>query len=92
ARAAGFPGIILQGLCTMAFVGKAVVDAYLGGDPTHLKRLAVRFARPVRPEDVLTTQGWLERESDGHLVLSLETRNQKGEKVITEGLAEVERG
>ncbi|MBI1987794.1 MAG: SDR family NAD(P)-dependent oxidoreductase [Nitrospinae bacterium] len=91
ARAAGFPGIILQGLCTMALVGKAVVDEYLIGDPIRLKRLSVRFARPVLPGDVLTTQGWLERENDGQFVLSLETRNQKGEKVIVDGLAEVEK-
>ncbi len=92
ARAAGFPGIILQGLCTMAFVGKAVVDEYLAGDPARLKRLAMRFARPVLPGEMLTTQGWMERESDGLLVLRLRAANQDGEEVITRGLAEVEKG
>ena len=89
AKAAGHPGIILQGLCTMAFVGQAVIEDYLDGDFTRLQRLQVRFARPVLPGDVLTTRGWLKEDEEGRHVLSLLTTNQKEEPVITRALAEV---
>ncbi len=49
ARAVGLPGIIIHGLCTMAFCGRAVIDSVAGGDPARLARLAVKFSRPVLP-------------------------------------------
>ncbi len=49
ARAVGLPGIIIHGLCTMAFCGRAVIESVGGGDPTRLARLAVKFSRPVLP-------------------------------------------
>lgn len=56
ARAVGLPGVILHGMCTMALCSRAVVDAVAGGDPTRLRRLAVRFYRPVFPgNDLVTT-------------------------------------
>lgn len=55
ARAVGLPGVILHGMCTMALCGQAVLDATAGGDPTRLRRLAVRFYRPVFPGNDLTT-------------------------------------
>ncbi|MBI4614145.1 MAG: SDR family NAD(P)-dependent oxidoreductase [Planctomycetes bacterium] len=88
AKSVGFPNVILQGLCTMAFAGKAVVDEALGGDPTRLARLAVRFAKPVLPGDQLETCGWAEPDKGGRRVWSFETANQKGEKVLVNGIAE----
>ena len=55
ARAVGLPGVILHGMCTMALCAKAVVDSVGGGDPTRLRRLAVRFYRPVYPGNDLVT-------------------------------------
>jgi acyl dehydratase len=55
---AGLPGIIVHGLCTMAFTAKVIVDHLCAGDPTRLKRLAVRFSRPVFPGDTITTKVW----------------------------------
>jgi len=89
AKAAGHPGIILHGLCTMAFVGQAVIEDHLGGDASRVQRLACRFARPVLPGDVLTTRGWLKEEENGVQTLSLLTLNQNGDPVITNGIAEV---
>ena len=59
----GLPGIILQGLCTMAFVQKAVIDNAAGGDPTKLKKLKVRFSRNVLPGDTVSTSGWLKEDA-----------------------------
>ena len=65
ARAAGFPGPILQGLCTMAFASRAFVQRVGGGDPSRLKRLKVRFARPVLNDSTLTTRAHLVGEGEG---------------------------
>src|SRR5207237_315826 len=52
----GLPGIIVHGLCTMAMCSQAVVKTVAGGDPSRLRRLAVRFSKPVLPgNDVVTT-------------------------------------
>jgi acyl dehydratase len=54
AQSVGLPGIIVHGLCTMAFCGRAVVDEVAGGDPSRLRRLAVRFAANLFPGEDLT--------------------------------------
>ncbi len=90
ANMAGFPGIILQGLCTMTFAAKAVVDEVLAGDPTRLKRLAVRFSRPVLMGDVLTTEGWPLEPEGGRQRYGLRVVNQRGEVVLQNAVAEVE--
>lgn len=89
AKSVGLPGIILQGLCTMAFVSKAVIDEYLKRDPLKLRRLKVRFSKPVLPNDDLTTVGWLIEEKEKIAVIGLETTNQAGVAVIKDALAEV---
>lgn len=91
ARSAGLPNIILHGMCTMAFAGKAVVDGVLGGDSRGLKRLKVRFAKPVLPEQTVTTRIWEEGTSDeGRRVLGFEAVNDDGVVVLKSGIAEVE--
>ena len=50
-KKAGFGGPILQGLCTLAWAAEAAVRLY--GEPTRLKKLKVRFSRPVKPGDQL---------------------------------------
>jgi acyl dehydratase len=85
ARAMGFPGVILQGLCTMALAQTAVLKRGLGGDPSRLRRLAVRFAKPVFLKDELRVVAW-RLEPPGHLGFLV--RNQRGDEVIRDGLAE----
>ena len=85
ARAAGHPGMILHGLCTMAFAGQAVVEEHLGGDVSRLRRLKVRFDAPVLPGQRLTTRGW---SGDGGVEFTV--TNEGGQSVITKGIAEVE--
>jgi len=85
----GLGGIILQGLCTMAFVQKAVVDNACDGDPTRLKKLKVRFSRNVFPGDTVTTTGWLREKKGGRQVIDLEARVDRGDVVIRDAWAEV---
>lgn len=89
AKMAGLPGIIVHGLCTMAFTARAIVDALCDGDPMRLKRLAVRFSRPVLPGDTITTRVWRAGERDGRLILAYATTNPEGLLVIRDGLAEI---
>lgn len=89
AKSVGLPGIIIHGLCTMAFTSWAAVQAVCGDDPTRLRRLAVRFSRPVLPGQQITTTFWASGEADGNQVFGFETRNGDGDVVIKDGLAEV---
>lgn len=89
AKSVGLPGIIIHGLCTMAFTSWAAIQAVCDGDPTRLKRLAVRFSRPVLPGQEITTTFWAAGVADGMGVFGFETRNGDGEVVIKDGLAEV---
>ncbi|MGZ4753724.1 MAG: MaoC/PaaZ C-terminal domain-containing protein [Acidimicrobiia bacterium] len=91
AKSVGLPGIIIHGLCTMAFTSWAAIQEVCGGDPSRLKRLAVRFSRPVLPGQTITTTFWAAGEADGNQVFGFETRNGDGEVVIKDGLAEVAR-
>jgi len=89
AKSVGLPGIIIHGLCTMAFTSWAAIQEVCAGDPSRLKRLAVRFSRPVLPGQTITTTFWAAGEADGNQVFGFETRNGDGEVVIKDGLAEV---
>jgi acyl dehydratase len=86
AKKFGFPTLLLQGLCTMAFAGKAVIDEIAHEDPTRLRRLRVRFTRPVFPGDVLTTSIWRGPTASAY---RLETANQQGALVVRDGIAEL---
>ncbi len=89
AKSVGLPGIIIHGLCTMAFTSWAAIGELAAGDPTLLKRLAVRFSKPVLPGETVTTQFWSTGERDGKTVYAFETTNPAGEAVIKDGVAEI---
>lgn len=89
ARMVGLPGIIVHGLCTMAFVSRVVVDALCDRDPARLKRLRVRFTRPVFPGQTINTLLWNDGEHEGRARYALETYNSGGQPVIRGGIAEV---
>jgi acyl dehydratase len=89
ARMAGLPGIIVHGLCTMAFTSKVMIDNLCDGDPTRLKRLRVRFSRPVRPGETITTRVWPDGAREGRRVFAYETSTSEGQAVIRGGIAEV---
>ena len=90
--AAGLPGIILHGMCTMAFASKAVLDALCEGDPARLRRLKVRFSKPVFPGETLTTRAWLITSSEAGAAYEFETLNTRGSPVLRNGVAEVVSG
>jgi len=92
ARSVGLPGIIIHGLCTMAFNSVAVIGQACAGDPTRLKRLAVRFSRPVQPGQTITTRVWEAGEGrDTAATYAFETTADSGDVVTTDGRADVAR-
>jgi len=58
ARAAGLPGPILHGLCTLALTARDLVNRYCDADPGDLLSLSVRWARPVFPGSTLRLEVW----------------------------------
>ena len=84
ARKAGLPGVIVHGLCTMAFASHALIGAIAPADPTRLRRLAVRFSAPAFPGHAITTNAW----RVGEHRYCFETLAEDGKQVIKDGLAE----
>ena len=89
AKMAGLPGIVVHGLCTMAFASKVMIDGLCGGDPVQLKRLRVQFSRPVFPGQSITTRVWASGERAGRRAYAFETYNPEGMAVIRGGIAEI---
>lgn len=58
AQMSGLPGIINHGLCTMAFVSWAALTELADGRVERLRRLCVRFAKPVLPDHDIETKFW----------------------------------
>lgn len=88
AKAAGLPGIIIHGLCTQAFTSWAVLTELADGETPRLKRLAVRFAKPVLPGQDLTTTIWRAGAAEGVTTYVFES-TVGDEVVIKDGLAEI---
>jgi acyl dehydratase len=87
AKSMGLPGIIIHGLCTMAFTSVALIEHACAEDPARLRRLAVRFAKPIQPGQTITTQIW----ACGPDRFAYETVSDDGSVVIKDGLAEISR-
>lgn len=85
AKAMGFPGIIIHGLCTMAFTSRAVIGHACPEDPERLKRLVVRFSKPGLPGQTITTNLW--DTAPGRV--AFETTNNEGDVLIKDGFAEI---
>jgi len=83
---AGLGGAILHGLCTMAWAVEAVVR-YLG-DPGKVKKVRVRFSRPVLIGDVITYEGLVTSVDGTRLVAEISAKNQRGEEVLKSAMVE----
>jgi acyl dehydratase len=87
ARSVGLPGRIVHGLCTMAFTGRAVLEAAGVDDPARISRLAVRFSAPLFPGDTVTTRVW-DLGNDGY---GFEAVSGQGATVVKDGRAVLRR-
>ena len=89
AKSVGLPGIIAHGLCTMAMTSQAVIKTVADGDPSRLKRLAVRFSKNVFPGNDVVTTIYDAGEENGRKVYTFEAHSN-GDLVIANGRAEIE--
>jgi acyl dehydratase len=92
AKRRGLPGPIVHGLCTMAFVGRAVVAVGCRGDSRRLRRLAVRFSNLLLmvPGQRLLTTVWRAGRAGAHARYACEATDPAGTVVIRHGWAEID--
>ncbi|MDD2817812.1 MAG: MaoC/PaaZ C-terminal domain-containing protein [Candidatus Nanopelagicales bacterium] len=88
AKSEGFPGKIVQGLCTFAMCSGASVNLVGAGDPDNLTRVAGRFSSPVFPGSKLTVDLFDAgvNETGGRVIAFEATSN--GVTVVKHGRAE----
>jgi acyl dehydratase len=89
ARGAGLPGIIVHGLCLMAFAGRAVLESQGQEDPAAVRRLAVRFSRPLAPGGAVTTR--IHDLGNGG-ALAFDAVDADGNVILKDGRAELRDG
>jgi acyl dehydratase len=83
----GYPAPIVHGMCTLAFIARAVVDRHCGGNTPRLKRLACRFAHPLFliPGQTLAVAHW----AGPNGIAGFEARDRDGNVVVKNGFAEI---
>ena len=83
-KAAGYPSVFAHGMLSMGLTGKLLSD-WLGDGV--LREYGVRFVKQVWPGDTLTAKGVVKEirveGAQGVVEIELETRNQKGEPVVS---------
>lgn len=89
ARAVGLPGTIAHGLLDMGILTEAVAR-YAGGYE-RVQSLSCRFSKPLLPGDTLTCGGRVIDidEAAGVATLDLEATSDRGERVLTNGRAQI---
>lgn len=83
---AGLGGNILHGMCTMAWAVEAACNFV--GDPGKLKKVRVRFSRPVAIGDTITFNGKVTAVEGGRVQAELSAQNQRGEDVLKNATVE----
>jgi acyl dehydratase len=82
----GLPGIIAHGFCVLAFTSWAILEQLGNSDASRLRRLAVRFAKPVLPGQAIRTVVYQPDSHDGETAYAFET-TVEGVPVLRDGLA-----
>ena len=80
ARAAGFPSIIVHGMCVIGATARAANLAAPTG--TVLQRIDIRFARPVLPEQCVSFT-CTPKETEAGTKIKVEATLAEGEKVMS---------
>lgn len=87
AKQVGLPGVIAHGMLQMGLLASWVTS--IAGDHRRLRRLGVRFAGMALPGDTLTFGGSVADVQEGIARLDVWGRNQRGDRVLTKGVAEI---
>jgi acyl dehydratase len=90
ARSVGLPGIIVHGMCTLAFAARAVREAMGTSSAGAIRQLGARFTSPLLPGDRLTTKvARLSSQGDGLRAVRFSCDNGAGQAVLGAGYAEL---
>ncbi len=90
ARSVGLPGIIVHGMCTLAFAARAVREAMGAPSAGAVRRLGARFTAPLLPGDRLTTKVTrLSPGGDGRRAVRFSCDDGAGQAVLGAGYAEL---
>lgn len=92
ARSVGLPGVIVHGMCTLAFAARAVRLAAAEPSTAGVVQLGARFTRPLLPGDTLTTRVFDLGAPNGDLgsrAVRFECSDGAGNLVLGAGYAEV---
>lgn len=90
ARSVGLPGIIVHGMCTLAFAARAVRDALGETSTAALGQIGCRFTAPLLPGDRLTTNvARLADAEGGRPAVRFSCANGAGDMVLGAGYAEL---
>lgn len=87
-KAAGLGGVILQGLCTFAWLAETVTQ--FQGDPGKIRKVRTRFSRAVKIDDVIKFEATVTQVSDGRFTVDVRAKNQNGEDVLKGASVEAE--
>ena len=83
-QVAGFPSVFAHGMLTMGMTGRMLTNYVGDGRLTHY---GVRFTKQVFPGDTLTAKATVaeihEKEGQQLVNLTVETRNQDGDVVLS---------
>jgi acyl dehydratase len=79
-KVAGYPSVFAHGMLTMAMTGRVVTDLF-GAD--RVTRYGARFVSQVWPGDTLTVTATVGEITNGVAEVTLSTRNQRGEEVLS---------
>ena len=83
AKASGLPGTILHGVCIAAMAANTLLDETLQGNMDRMKKISMRFARPVLPGEEITVIGY---ESPGNGEIFFDAVNGRGRQVVKNGI------
>ncbi len=90
ARSVGLPGIIVHGMCTLAFAARAVREALGETSAGAVRQLGARFTSPLLPGDQLTTTvAQLAPSAGGLRAVRFGCANGAGQAVLGAGYAEL---
>jgi acyl dehydratase len=92
ARMVGLPGTIAHGMLDLGILTDAV--ARWAGGSDRVAAIGCRFSKPLLPGDTITCTGTVVEvdEEAGIAVLSLEAVSDRGDRVLTNGRAEIRLG
>jgi acyl dehydratase len=89
ARSEGYPGKILQGLCTFGLCSGLLVRLAADGDPRRIRRLAGRFSKPTFPGQDLEVRLYEVGEVEGGVRAYAFEAHQDDRTVVKHGRVEV---